>query len=413
MTWLLFFYFLSASCEILHIKVLFFSLRPYLLISLFVFCQFFLSRRLFFDREFLMVALGCSSSLLLSTIFGEHFLSCYGLLLLFLFKFLIFFVFPSSLFLFYSPTLIYRLYFSSFVVVGLFASAQVFCSVFEIYLPFTTQRIGFFARGQAWFHEPSYYALYATPFAVFETVRYLLTKKNRRSFLASNFFLLTSTSTGCFFSYLGLLLVLFFFKCSRIIKKLSLLKTLSTFAFSLGLLGLLFWMIQPALLSQGLLKYFCSTLLITSFIPRWEGIKQFWNIFLENPFLGTGLGGASTYCARTQGLEFSFLDSDLLNASGAMNVTTEILGSLGLVGAFAFSAFFLILLRRCRQTLQLPLSEEERAHVIAMVASLSILFFTLQFNQSIMRSYVWLHVGLCVGYMNSLLERLKHSIQSL
>lgn len=412
MSWLLFLFFLSISCELIHLKILFFTVRPNILISLLPLSLFFFLHRFQFDKEFLFVALGCFCSLLLSALFGEHLLACYGLLFLFLFKFLTFFVFPMNLFRIYPANLLYRLYFMSFVVIGLFAFAQVLFSAFGIYLPGTTQRIGSLARGQALFHEPSFYALYATPFAIFETARFLLKQKNRLSFFAANIFLLASTSTGCFFSYLALFFFLILFKCLRILRNFSLLKTASLFVGSLSFFGFLFWILQPTLITHGLLKYFGSELLSSSFAPRWEGIKQFWKIFIENPFLGTGLGGATTYYARMEGIEFSSLNSELLDAYGATNVATEILGSLGLLGSFLFFIFFIILWRRCRQTLQLSLSDEERANLTAAILSLCVLFFTLQFNQSIMRPYVWLHVGLCIGYMNSLSFRSPKSVFS-
>ena len=399
---LFFLYFLFVSSELLNVKLLIFRVKLSLFFALIAFIVFFFSKRVFsFDRDFLYVALGCFGSLLISAICSENVLACCGFLGLFIINYILFFVFPMNLFAVFDWREIYRLYFLSFTVVGIFASAQVLCSAFEVYLPFTTQRIGSFARGQGLCYEPSYYALYMTPFAVYHTVRFLLERRGK--IVGPNLLYLVSTSASCFLAYLTLFLSFLAFRCKQKMRRLM------KFSFWILLISCSLWLIQPPLITHGLFKYAAAEFMVNTFLSRWTGIVQFWGTFLDHPILGAGLGGATTHYAKKEGLEIALFDSDILDLNSAMNVTTEILGSLGLVGICAFSCFLFVLYHRCCSALKAPMMEDERIHGLSLIISLCVLFAVLQFNQSIMRSYVWLHVGLSMGYLKSLNQRCFNS----
>lgn len=411
---LLFLYFFLVSAELFNFFVVIFKIRVNLFIGLLTVVLFFIRYRVLrIDRDFLAVALGCLGSMLLSALFGYFLAACAFFILLFVFNYLVFFVFPVNLFrVFEDSSWIIKLYFFSFIAVGCFATAQIIFSIFGVTLPGVTQHISAIKRGQGFSYEPSYYALYMTPFAMFQTVKFFLQDKKERKLwkvLGANILLLVSTSTGCLFSYIALVLCLGIFKVAKIIRNVSLTKI---FWRSLAVLGAFFtsvWFVYPSLISSGFLKFFWHGVIYHwSFQDRWQGIVRYWNIFLDHPILGTGLGGATTYNAIKEGLSISSTDPMILEQGIAMNVTTEILGSLGLVGIFAFACFFWTLGKNCRTTIRLKeMTPEERINVISFIISLCVMFFALQFSQSIMRPYVWLHVGISVGYMKYLQSKYR------
>lgn len=221
--------------------------------------------------------------------------------------------------------------------------------------------------------------------------------------VGANFLLLISTSTGCFFTYLAFLFCLGFMKWNRIIRDTSFLKISWKIFLTIAALFALLWVVDPHLISQGFLKLFWAGVIHHhTFLARWKGIYEYWNIFLEHPILGTGLGGASAYYALKNEIPIALSDPDILDTGMAMNVTTEVLASLGLIGALAFCYFFFTIWKNCRKTLRLSLTPEERIDILSLIISMCVMFFTLQFSQSIMRPYTWLHVGICIGYMKFL-----------
>ncbi|MCE5318279.1 MAG: hypothetical protein LLG04_13085 [Parachlamydia sp.] len=396
----------------IHLKIGLFKFKPIELFGTLSFAIYFINFRVIrLDRDFLSVALLCLSSMVLSAIFGHNLHACLGFVFLFLFNYIIFFIFPTNLLQILDHKLITNLYFLSFIPIGWFASAQVFFSLFGITLPFATQNIYILNRGQAFTYEPSFYALYMTPLAIFYTARFLLQKKKERNLkqvLNANFLLLISTSTGCFFSYIALILSLGMMKLMQIVRNVSFLKVIWRFSIIFSTIFLVLWITYPALISSGFLKLFWAGIVYHhTFQARWGGIEKYWNVFLDLPILGAGLGGTTTYLVKTGELNMTLDDPELLTTGIAMNVTTEILASLGLVGAVAFGYFFFILWKTCRKTLRLDLTTEERINVLSFIASLCVMFFALQFSQSIMRAYVWLHVGICVGYMKHLQNKYR------
>lgn len=130
-------------------------------------------------------------------------------------------------------------------------------------------------------------------------------------------------------------------------------------------------------------------------------ICEYGGVFLENPWIGTGLGGATAYLLGKHQGSVDLLDPEIITGSAplATNVTMEVLASLGLIGGFAFAYFLYAVYSVFRTSLRIPtLTEAERICLLSFAMSLCVLFFTLQFNGSIMRSYVWIHVGVAVGY---------------
>jgi hypothetical protein len=411
---LLFLYFFVVSAEMLNIKIALFKFKLNALVGIVTFGLFFLHIRLLrLDRDFLAVALGCLGSMLISALFGYHLIACLGFVFFFVFNYFVFFVFPVNLFRVYDAKRILNIYFFSFIPVGLYATAQVIFSFVGIRLPFVTQVILTISRGQGFSYEPSYYALYMTPFSIFYTAKFLLQEKRERNLkhlLGANVLLLVSTSAGCLFSYVALFFCLASLKVIKLIRKISVFELLWKSMIAMTIMLSTLWYIKPSVVTAGFLKLFSFGILKhATFECRWQLIQECWEIFWDHPFLGTGLGGMAKYYIQKHGLLISQDDPDILNFGIASNVSMEVLASLGILGILAFCGFFFTLWKNSRNTLRIPdLTSEERINVLSLIISLCVMFFTLQFSQSIMRAYTWLHVGVCVGYFKYLQSKYRY-----
>jgi hypothetical protein len=220
-----------------------------------------------------------------------------------------------------------------------------------------------------------------------------------------------STSTGCFFSYLAFAVSFVLFVLFGWIQKKTVVQLWIRLIFCGISIVLLMLALFPALIKSGFLKFFyVGFAKHGSFMTRWTHLLMYWDVFLDNFWVGTGLGSASTYLAYQHYGHVDVLDSTLLTEEEfcPSNVTTELLGSLGIVGATAFGWFLWTVVNIFRKTLSINmLSEEEKTRLISFAMSLAVLFFTLQFNQSIMRSYLWVHTGLAVGYAQWILQKYR------
>lgn len=409
---LLFLYFLTLSADLLSVYLLFFTVKLTNFIGLLTFISYltFYGGKLAISRNFFLVTISCLASLSLSALLGYNLIACLGFILFFIFNYWIYFVLPSELFSVFNEKLILRIYFFSFLCIGAYATIQVFLSCCGVILPHVSQVIaGRIARAQGLSYETSYYALYMTPFTIFQTTQYLLQDPRERSLkdlVVANFLLLISTSSGCIFTYLAFLACLGLFKFINILKKVSVLKVLYKFALYAACASLFMSLINPELVSGMFLKFFFTKFTHNSFLERWNGLVMYWFVFLENFWTGTGLGGATTFLLLKLGAtQINLLDPNTLRAADivATNVTTELLASLGIIGGICFGFLFWVVYKKFRNAYRIPhMDKEDHIKLTAFALSLCVTFFTLQFNQSIMRCYIWAHLGICIGYIKYL-----------
>lgn len=417
---LVFFYFVTLSGDLLHIRFFLFTAKLTNIVGIATFSCYLLLYKssLNLSRDILLATCACLISLIFSAILGYNQIACIGFILFFVFNYFIYFVFPSSLFFIFDKELILRIYFTSFICVGTYATAQVLFSFFGIRLPFSLETIADrITRGQGFSYEPSYYALYMTPYTVFQTTRYLLQSPKERStkdLILANFFLIISTSSGCLFTYLALIACLGLFKFIKILRQLSARKLLFKFIMYGWVCSLLLSLINPSLISEAFFKFFCTGFMTHySFSERWNMLWEYWTVFLDNFWTGTGLGGATTFLLYKRGIESAdIFDPEILRSPSliATNVTTEVLASLGIFGALCFGYFFWIILKKFKAAYKIPnLEREDNIELTAFAISLCVTFFTLQFSQSIMRCYIWAHTGIIIGYIKYLQMKYRPS----
>ena len=309
---------------------------------------------------------------------------------------------PYLIMKFWDAEKVFILYQASFLCVGCYALLQLILSLIGICDPFATQKLaGNIVRPNAFCFEPSFYALYMTPFVFFYNMRWLCQQSGKwLGLLAVNILYLISTSTAVFFAYATFFLLLL--TIPRVISRRKALRLILVFCGFALVMSLFF----PFMVKHFFLKFFFHGFMTHhSFYERWMGIENGWNIFIQHPIFGVGLGGYPPYLmdAYLRGdTTFSFIGMHALIGEvanpvklfEAMNVSTELMASLGLAGLCAFGSLLYGLFVQVKRTLR---SEKPTAY--CWLFSMIVTLIVLQFNQGIFRTYIWVHLALVYAYL--------------
>ncbi|MCH9627872.1 MAG: hypothetical protein S4CHLAM2_15190 [Chlamydiales bacterium] len=420
---LLFLYFFTLHADQLNITLSGFSLRLNNLIALALFILFVARRRsqlLRIDRTLVISFLVLSVSLTLSFLLSPYKGRCFFFLGWYGFTLLMYMLFPYLLIYYYDSKKVLSLYMLSFLVVGVYASLQLVLSLLGFQDPFGTQIISDeIVRPNAFAYEPSFYALYMTPFIVMVNYHFLANREKPffvfglltySKILCLNLLYFVSTSTSAFFAF-----VLF---CTSLLFIPRVRRQLWKYSLVFAVLFLCLGVASPFIMKKYFLKFFYSGLMEHgSFYERWIGIERAWKVFLQHPFFGVGFGGYPPYLFDAYLSGDAFLPvsinqmalTDALNPLKlveAMNVCTEILASTGAVGALAFAVPVVLFIRRAKKAMYYDpiLAQNLLLSVIVMV-------IVLQINQGILRTYVWVHFGLAFALVEKTVrEAAPHSM---
>jgi len=115
-------------------------------------------------------------------------------------------------------------------------------------------------------------------------------------------------------------------------------------------------------------------------------------IFLKSPFIGYSLGGISSAIGELRGIDVSSLE--IAKENEGMSVFAEVLAASGVVG---FIPFFIYIFRIIKQPLSIAkhLKNITISNLLrALVTSLVFELIILQFNQTILRPYLWMHIAI-------------------
>lgn len=419
----LFLYFVTLHADTLAFTLFSSTIRWNNLLALLLFSllTFRLDRQLVrIDKKISYSLLAISLSMLLSCLFspfplrGLSFLGWYGMTLLG------YFFLPFLLIHYFEIEKIFRLYFASFFVVGVYAALQFTLSLGGIYDPFATQIFGEkvdLVRANAFCYEPSYYALYMTPFVVMVNLAYLQKRCSIFYMACANLFFLLSTSTSAFFVYfLFFILTYALLFCSKKLRLLfpQLLAQLNRFFLVILTSFSLFFLLAPTFSKLFFLKFFNLHFATHhSFAERWVGILEGWKIFCEKPLLGVGLGAVPPYLMDKylSGKQTLYGFLDLSSAPNPLkffepsNCFMEILSSLGLLGAVAFLALIAGYLSRAKKVLSADnVSGDKKELAYCLLVSMLVMLIVLQFNQGVFRTYVWVHFALSYAFFNKTLK---------
>lgn len=308
---------------------------------------------------------------------------------------------------------LFSLYITSFVVVGSYAFLQMILPCLHVKDPYAKQMLtDTFVRPNALAYEPSFYALYMTPFIMMCNFHYLfspqenfysLKKLTFIKIIFLNVLFIISASAGIIFAYgFFFIFIQFFVKKNNGVKK-RIFKFMASFCITL----FTFLSLAPFLITNFFMKFFFFGFISHgSFFHRWAGIKNAWTVFCENRLFGVGLGGYPAYLfdafLRSHG-QYIFFEKELANQEvkgnylklfEPTNVFTEILASLGVVGVLAFVYLIFIVCKKAFGSFKNNLN-------INLIISLFVMIIVLQFNQGILRTYVWVHLAMVCGFLDS------------
>ncbi len=398
--YLLFLFFFTLVCDQLYIEVGSFRLKLSHITGLAVFLLFAAHyKEWLFPKRYALPALGLFLSILLSAVGSVCVVKSATYSLVWIFTFLVYFLFPFNLMRWFDPRLLIHLFVAAYCALGLYALSQVLFSLMGIQLPFSVQTL-IYVRGSAFAQEPSFYALYALPLVTFLNVRFLLQStslKEKGVMVASNLFLLASTSTTALLGYLLFPIVLLCVH-PRLGKKGFAILCLP-FSILLALYPFL-----ADFFKASFFKFVTIGLDIDSFEVRWSGILHAIEVFRTFPFLGSGLGSAGSYIygqtyAPAYSGQLEGIDPLVLEHFDPTNVFTEILACLGIVGMTCiFSLLFPLFRGAFRALKQLP----GKTPIVCLLTALLVMLATLQVNQGLFRSYIWVCLGLASGYISRL-----------
>lgn len=243
------------------------------------------------------------------------------------------------------------------------------------------------ARINGFTYEPSYYATYIlTGWVLVDYLRY---RKYPLRYLGAAYWLMTSALILCGSraGWLVMLLwlairVLWYLKERRSLRKSLVfvvgVAIVSIVTVSSGLLGEAGFLIRGLGIMDNDASY--------SSQGRWDIAMQTLHIYINHPIIGVSLGGIAPAIARQN--YSTVADNDDAKANEGMCTTLEVLAASGTIG---FCFYVLYMTRLIRQGFRSGLnSPVVKSFVWALVFSLLI----LQIDQNILRSYVWLHIGL-------------------
>ncbi|MBV8552231.1 MAG: hypothetical protein JOY54_13085 [Acidobacteriaceae bacterium] len=305
-----------------------------------------------------------------------------------------------------------RWYAYSFAFIALFGIVQFSLPLFGYDSPFVTEWWirGQLPRANGFSYEPSYFATYLLIGFVF--VRSL--RHARSNLLPARLLsvicwstavaiVLSSSRMGILFLFVDVLsyqIVPWVRLCKDLLRMRLVPRTMRAVIpsmVSIGIFGGILMIAAEAMRSNPTLVLMflngtgVSDTAAHSVVQRQNAFMDTLTVFARQPFIGQSLGGVSSAIAMLHGATVhSFEDSKPFEG---MSVFAEVLAASGIVGIIPFLWFLVVTVRR-----PLKLANFAGAHYAvllrALVRSLLFAWAILQFNQNILRPYVWVHLAI-------------------
>lgn len=316
-------------------------------------------------------------------------------------------------------SIVLRFYAVSFALVGMFGVFQVVLPLIGLPAPLVEQWwiAGRLARANGFSYEPSYFATYLLLGVVF-------TGSLRRapSSVLSNrklvvIYWICVAGIVASSSRMGIVMLLLDFVLQgaspwltfirQLFQRRIVFKTARALIPSLALLGVF------SLLTLQTIRFLESDPLIAlmflngtglsntaahSVIQREGALDDTLEVFMEHPVIGQSLGGVSIAIAGLHGESITSFEAS--KEFEGMNVFAEALAASGVVGIIPFVAFLCATIWRPlkQATLSNPFY---RDLLRSLVRSLLFGWMALQFNQNMLRPYLWVHIALLACVYNA------------
>lgn len=128
-----------------------------------------------------------------------------------------------------------------------------------------------------------------------------------------------------------------------------------------------------------------------SVVERENSFEDTLDVFAEHPVIGRSLGGVSYAIGQAHGEDLHSFEAS--KQFEGMNIFAEVLAASGVVGILPF-VFFLAALIGRPWKLARAIAPGYAALLRSLVRSLLFVLAILQFNQNILRPYLWIHVAI-------------------
>ncbi len=138
-----------------------------------------------------------------------------------------------------------------------------------------------------------------------------------------------------------------------------------------------------------------------SVIQREDALEETFAVFLQHPFVGRSLGGVSAGIADLQGEKIKSFEAS--KDFEGMSVFAEALAASGVIGIIPFLCF---LITTVRKPMRMARSACPFFSVLihALVRSLLFAWAVLQFNQNMLRPYLWTHLAILASVYAAALQ---------
>jgi hypothetical protein len=145
-----------------------------------------------------------------------------------------------------------------------------------------------------------------------------------------------------------------------------------------------------------------------SVIQRENFFEETIAVFVQHPFIGRSLGGISSAIAENEGDTIrSFEDAKKIDG---MSVFPEVLAASGVIGFIPFLCFLIATIRK-PLTLARTAPPFYASLLHGFVRSLVFTWAILQFNQNVLRTYLWVHLAMLATVYAASLRAVKNQLE--
>jgi hypothetical protein len=145
-------------------------------------------------------------------------------------------------------------------------------------------------------------------------------------------------------------------------------------------------------------------------IQRENALDETLAVFLEHPLIGRSLGGVSSAIADLQGEKIQSFEAS--KDFEGMSVFAEALAASGVIGIIPFLAFLITTFAKPLRLARVA-SPFYSGLLFALVRSLFFAWMILQFNQNMLRPYLWTHLAILATVYAAALQSVAHSNSEL
>lgn len=132
-------------------------------------------------------------------------------------------------------------------------------------------------------------------------------------------------------------------------------------------------------------------------------------IFLQSPIFGYSLGGVSSAIGELRGVSVESIEAAKSNEG--LSVLAETLAASGIIGFIPFLIYIFKLIMKPIYLVKFINNLDLKKVLIAMIVSLVFELIILQFNQNILRPYLWLHIAILSAVYNVNYKMIKRDIK--